>query len=164
MFNRWNGFRDPRLAFLFDYWREKKGARVAASRMDLLPSEIKPFMPIMNLIDVHRDPWRFRHRLVGTEIVDRIGRDVTGSFVSPELYGTAYPRVFEGLRKVAADAQPYARVAPVSWNDRSWLWAESLELPLIDSAGEVNMILRAACHFTNARTADSVCEGWLLAA
>ncbi len=158
------GFRDPRLAYLFDYWRAKKGERIAASRTDLLPSEIKPFLTIMNLIDVQRDPMRFRHRLVGTEIVDWLGRDVTGAMVSPELYGPAFERVFDGLRAVTEEVRPYRRLARLSWYDRSWLAVESLELPLIDSAGEVNMILRAASHFNVAQSDGRDCEVWPLAA
>ncbi|MFN4354649.1 PAS domain-containing protein [Parvibaculum sp.] len=159
-----HGFRDPRLAYLFDYWRSKKGERIAASRTDLLPSEIKHFLPIMNLIDVRRDPLRFRHRLVGTEIVDRLGRDVTGELVSAELYGPAYERVFEGLKAVAEEVRPYRRLTRLSWYDRSWLSVESLELPLIDSGGEVNMILRAASHFSAAQHDGRDCEVWPLAA
>lgn len=159
-----HGFRDPRLAYLFDYWCSKKGDRIAASRTDLLPSEIKPFLPIMNLIDVQRDPLRFRHRLVGTEIVDRLGCDVTGALVSPELYGPAFERVFEGLRLVAEEARPYRRLTPLSWYERNWLSVESLELPLIDNGGEVNMILRAASHFSEAQSAARDCQVWPLAA
>ena len=159
-----HGFRDPRLAYLFDYWRSKKGDRIAASRTDLLPSEIKPFLPIMNLIDVQRDPLRFRHRLVGTEIVERLGRDVTGALVSPELYGPAFERVFEGLRLVTEEARPYRRLTPLSWCERNWLSVESLELPLIDSGGEVNMILRAASHFSDTQSVKGDCEVWPLAA
>ncbi|MBA4210893.1 MAG: PAS domain-containing protein [Parvibaculum sp.] len=164
MSNRLNGFRDPRLAFLFDYWCRKRGGRVAASRMDLLPSEIKSFLPIMNLIDVNRDPLKFRHRLVGTEIVDQLGRDVTGAFVSPDLYGDAFPQIFEALRVVVEEIQPYARRARISWADRNWLCAESIALPLIDSAGEVNMVLRAASYFTDARAVSGDGEVWPLAA
>lgn len=164
MSNRLNGFRDPRLAFLFDYWCRKKGERVAASRMDLLPSEIKSFLPIMNLIDVHRDPLRFRHRLIGTEIVDQLGRDVTGAFVSPELYGNAFPQIFDALRAVVEEVQPYARRTRLSWHDRNWLCAESIVLPLIDSSGEVNMVLRAASYFTDTRAIKDDGEAWPLAA
>ena len=159
-----HGFRDPRLASLFEYWRLKRGDRVAASRTDLLPSEIKQFLPIMNLIDVQQDPLRFRHRLVGTEIVERLGRDVTGALVSPDLYGPAFERVFAGLRTVAEEVRPYRRVNGLSWYERNWLSVESLELPLIDSGGEVNMILRAASHFSEAQTARRDCQVWPLAA
>jgi hypothetical protein len=159
-----HGFRDPRLAYLFDYWCSKKGERIAASRTDLLPSEVKPFLPIMNLIDVQRNPLRFRHRLVGTEIVDRLGRDVTGEVVSPELYGSAYERVFDGLKAVADEIRPYRRLARLSWYDRSWLSVESLELPLVDGGGDVNMILRAASHFSEAQSSGRDCQVWALAA
>lgn len=159
-----HGFRDPRLAYLFDYWCSKKGDRIAASRTDLLPSEIKPFLPIMNLIDVERDPLRFRHRLVGTEIVDRLGRDVTGAPVSADLYGEAFEGVFDALKTIVEEVRPYRRLMNVSWGDRGWLSVESLELPLIDSSGQVNMILRVASHFSEAQPVRGEAGAWPLAA
>ncbi|MBC7103877.1 MAG: PAS domain-containing protein, partial [Parvibaculum sp.] len=93
-----NGFRDPRLDWLYGYWLQKRGNRRAASRGDLAPSEIKPVLPILNLIDVRREPLGFRHRLVGTEIVERLGRDATGCWVESTLYGPAWQDIFDGLR------------------------------------------------------------------
>lgn len=149
-----HGFLDPRLGFLFDYWRQKRGDRPAASRTDLMPSEIKSFLPIMNLIDVQQEPLRFRHRLVGTEIVEAVGRDVTGRTVSPDLYGADYDEVFDGLRVVVEGIRPYRRLKRPTWFSRDWLSLESLELPLIDSAGEVNMILRAVSIFPDPQSAS----------
>lgn len=159
------GFRDPRLEWLYGYWREKKGDRPAPSRADLLPSEIKPFLPIINLIDVCRDPLGFRHRLVGTEIVEQLGRDATGCWVNAALYGPAWERLFEGLRAVAEEGRPYRHITRLDWHVRPWLSMESLELPLIGEGGEVNMILRVASHFTDKESAGRTrCLTWKLAA
>ncbi|MFA7638282.1 MAG: PAS domain-containing protein [Parvibaculum sp.] len=149
-----HGFLDPRLAYLFDYWRRKRGDRPAASRTDLMPSEIKPFLPIMNLLDVHREPLEFRHRLVGTEIVEAVGRDVTGRTVSPQLYGDDYEEILAGLRTVAEDIRPFRRLKRPTWFSRDWLSLEAIELPLIDSSGEVNMILRAMSLFADPQSAS----------
>jgi hypothetical protein len=154
MMNGKHGFLDPRLAYLFDYWRRKRGDRPAASRTDLMPSEIKPFLPIMNLLDVHREPLEFRHRLVGTEIVEAVGRDVTGRTVSPQLYGDDYEKILEGLRTVADDIRPFRRLRRPTWFSRDWLSLEAIELPLIDSSGEVNMILRAMSLFADPQSAS----------
>src|SRR5690554_3365768 len=154
MMNGEHGFLDPRLAYLFDYWRKKRGDRPAASRTDLMPSEIKPFLPIMNLVDVQRDPLQFRHRLVGTEIVEAVGRDVTGRLISPQLYGDDYEEILEGLRIVAEEIRPFHRLKRPRWVSRDWLSLESIELPLIDSSGEVNMILRAMSLFADPQSAS----------
>ncbi len=119
-----------------------------------MPSEIKPFLPIMNLLDVHREPLEFRHRLVGTEIVEAVGRDVTGRTVSPQLYGDDYEEILAGLRTVAEDIRPFRRLKRPTWFSRDWLSLEAIELPLIDSSGEVNMILRAMSLFADPQSAS----------
>ncbi|PKP77724.1 MAG: PAS domain-containing protein [Alphaproteobacteria bacterium HGW-Alphaproteobacteria-3] len=148
-----NGFRDPRLEWLYGYWLEKKGDRRAASRCDLAPFEVKPLLPILNLIDVRHEPLGFRHRLVGTEIVERLGRDATGCWVGSALYGPAWTSIFDGLRAVTEEVRPYRRIAHLDWHVRQWLSMESLELPLIGEDGEVNMIVRAASYFTDPHSA-----------
>ena len=160
-----NGFRDPRLTWLYGYWLDKRGGRPAASRADLAPSEINPFLPILNLIDVQKEPLGFRHRLVGTEIVERLGRDATGRWVGAELYGPSWEEIFNSLRCVAEELRPYRRLARLDWHSRSWLSVESLELPLIDGGEEVHMILRAASYFTDKESAGRErCLVWPLAA
>jgi len=159
------GFRDPRLDRLYAYWRNKKGERLAPSRSDLLPSEITPDLPVINLSDVRREPLGFRHRLVGTEIVERLGRDATGCWVSAALYGPAWEEIFEGLRTVMEEGRPYRRLARLDWHVRPWLSMESLELPLIGDDGAVNMILRAASYFTDKESASRKrCLTWSLVA
>jgi hypothetical protein len=160
-----SGFHDPRLERLYGYWREKRGERPAPSRVDLVLSEIKPFLSIVNLIDVRKEPLGFRHRLVGTEIVERLGRDATGCWVSSALYGPAWEDVFQGLRTVAEEVRPYRRLTRLDWHVRPWLSMESLELPLLGEDGEVNMILRAASYFSDKESASRErCLVWPLAA
>ncbi|WP_339830592.1 PAS domain-containing protein [uncultured Parvibaculum sp.] len=137
-------FWDERLSALYRAWRERKGVRPAPTRADFDPAEFFALMPIVNLIDVHRDPIGFRHRLVGTELVERMGRDVTGRWVDADLYGEAATSIFEGLRAVATEIRPYRRRARLDWHTQHWLTTEAVELPLLGPAGTVNMILRGA--------------------
>jgi hypothetical protein len=141
-------FRDARLARLFDYWRGKRGNRQAPARRSIEPAEIKPLLPIVHLIDVHEDPLSFRHRLVGSELVEQLGRDVTGKWVDEEIYGCMAQQIFDGLAAVAWEVRPYRRLARLDWYSRPWLAMEALEMPLLDDDGRVNMILRGASHFT----------------
>lgn len=143
-----NEFRDERLPRLFDYWLGKRGNRRAPSRGNIRPMEIPALLPIVHLIDVQEDPLAFRHRLVGTEIVESVGRDVTGMLVDEALYGEATKQVFDGLAAVAWEVRPYRRLARLDYTDRPWLAMEALEMPLLDDDGRVNMILRGASHFS----------------
>ncbi|MEP0709824.1 PAS domain-containing protein [Parvibaculum sp.] len=143
-----NEFGDSRLAKLFAYWRGKRGNHRAPPRRNIKPMEIPALLPIVHLIDVHEDPLAFRHRLVGAELVERLGRDVTGKWVDEEIYGCMAPQIFDGLAAVAWEVRPYRRLARLDWFARPWLAMESLEMPLLGDDGRVSMILRGASHFT----------------
>lgn len=143
-----NEFRDSRLARLLAYWRSKRGNRQAPARRNIKMMEIPDLVPIVHLIDVEEDPLAFRHCLIGKELVEQLGRDVTGMWVDEEIYGDAAQRIFDDLAAVAWEVRPYRRLARLDWFARPWLAMESLEMPLLDDDGRVNMILRGASHFT----------------
>ncbi len=141
-------FRDARLAHLFDYWRERRGNRPAPARRNIRPMEIPSILSIIHLIDVYENPLAFRHRLIGSEIIEALGRDVTGKWVDEEIYGEMAGEVFDGLAAVAWEMRPYRRLSRLDWIARPWLAMESLEMPLLDDDGRVNMILVGSSHFT----------------
>lgn len=134
-------FWDDRLADLFAYWNAKRGNRPAPSRRDLDPREITRLLPFLHLIDVEPEPMRFRHRLVGSELVDMMGRNVSGKYVSDVFYGRAADEILETMRTLATEIRPFRRRSRMEWHRADWLTMEALELPLIDDNGRVNMIL-----------------------
>lgn len=137
-------FGDPRLDRLYRYWWEKRAGRPAPRRCDLQPTEIPDLLPILNLIDVTGDPLTFRHRLVGTEIVDWLERDATGKLVAEGLYGNAADEIVASLGRIAAEVRPFRRRARLSWHRRDWLTMESVELPYVDEIGKTVLILRGS--------------------
>ncbi len=134
-------FRDRRLIELHDYWLSKKGNRVATRRSDIDLTVIPSLLPVLQVIEVSRDPLRFRHRMVGTEVVEAMGRDVTGEAIDRELYGEATNEIAASLEAVVREVRPYRRVAHLSWHDRDWLEIEAIELPLVDDEGQVVALL-----------------------
>ncbi len=134
--------RDCRLQRLLEYWTARRDTRSAPRRCDVDPLEIPGLLPILNLLDVLRNPLRFRHRLVGTEVVERMGRDVTGRFVGEDLYGPATQEIFDSFARLTAEIRPFRRHSRLSWNGQQWLILEALELPLVGDDGTVEMILR----------------------
>ncbi|MBX3496603.1 MAG: PAS domain-containing protein [Parvibaculum sp.] len=157
-------FWDERLTLLYRTWCEKKGARAAPTRDDFDPAEIFALMPIMHLIDVIREPLGFRHRLVGTELVERMGRDVTGRWVDADTYGEAAAEIFDGLKIIATEVRPYRRRARLDWHKQHWLTTEAVEMPLLGPDGEVNMVLRGATFFVRAERLPERLEFMPLAA
>jgi hypothetical protein len=54
---------DRRLAQLYDYWLSRKGSRRFPSRGDIDPLDFRYVLGHVMLVDVLRDPVRFRVRL-----------------------------------------------------------------------------------------------------
>ena len=68
----------PRLRQLYAEWQKWRGDRELPSRTDFDPVELRYMMGRLSLVEVHHDPLRFRYRVHGTEIADRLGYDMTG--------------------------------------------------------------------------------------
>jgi hypothetical protein len=134
-------FWDDRLETLLDYWNLKRGHRRAPSRRDLDPRDIARLLPCLHLIDVEREPLRFRHRLVGSEVIDMLGRNATGQYFGNGLYGRAADEILDTMKTLASQIRPYRRRSRLEWHRADWLTMEALELPLIDESGQVNMVL-----------------------
>ena len=72
---------DSRLRRLYVYWLAKKGTRRFPARADVDPLDFPYVLGHIMLLDVVRDPLRFRVRVHGTEMVVRAGYELTGKFL-----------------------------------------------------------------------------------
>lgn len=70
----------PLLSDAIQYWRSIKNGETLPGRKDFDPVSIPQLLPYTNLVDVvlSADTHRFRHRLNGTELVERFGQDNKG--------------------------------------------------------------------------------------
>lgn len=71
----------PCLRQLYVYWDSRREGREFPARRDLDPLEFRFALGHVVLIDVLRDPQRFRFRLHGSELSLRAGYDMTGKLV-----------------------------------------------------------------------------------
>jgi len=67
------------------YWDRKRAGRIGPRRADIDPSDITHLLPNVFMVDVINGGADFRYRLVGTRIIEGLGRDNTGKKLS-ELY------------------------------------------------------------------------------
>lgn len=83
----WSVRRDPILRRGYDYWLGKCAGRPFPDRADLDPAEIKDILPHITILEVTADGAvpRFRYRLVGTAVVDAVGRNGAGHFADEVL-------------------------------------------------------------------------------
>src|SRR5512147_2411273 len=73
----------PRIHRLYSYWqsqRERRGQGLP-QRADIAPDQIRDLLPNIMIVDVERDPLRFRYRLVGTRVVEYNDLEFTGRYL-----------------------------------------------------------------------------------
>jgi hypothetical protein len=100
---------DSRLERFYDYWRALRAGRPMPARRDLDPADIKDLLP--HIVVVPQIGERFLYRLVGTEVVIRIGAENTG-------------RYFDELRALGGYREFMARVYRMVCDDRRAVLSE----------------------------------------
>ena len=137
-------FESPMNETLFAYWRGRAGAKSIPARGDIDPIvDLGRLVQHLFLVDVERHPLRFRFRLVGTEVVNHVGKDMTGKYLDELVeYDAQYARVKPDYETTAKTGT--ATVSPVRFltkDAKHYINYERLLLPLSEDGREVNMIL-----------------------
>jgi len=96
-------FGNPVLGDIYRYWLSKRRDGKAPRRADIKPGELGAALRYINLLDVIREPGmplKFRHRLVGTGIIEWLSLDATGRMVDETLYGPAAADIIHSLTRI----------------------------------------------------------------
>lgn len=132
----------PKLQRFYRYWLKIHPPQGLPGRRHLDPLDIPELLPSMWLLDVQLDPFRLRYRLVGTRVVDAIGREVTGQWIDeahPHLVGD--PAYFERYRGIAETGVPSRRRGKVkAWTPDDYRQIENLAVPLASDGQTVDVI------------------------
>lgn len=79
---------DPILLALAQYWGGQRQGRDFPDRADIDPLGMpRCILPHLSLVEISDGGRRARYRLVGTEIVNRLGQDFTGRYASEVMTG-----------------------------------------------------------------------------
>lgn len=133
---------DEQIARIYGYWCDIRpaGQRIPA-RKHLDPGAIPRLLPTIRLYDVHREPWRFRYRLFGTELVRMLGRDLTGTCYHDAGAGTARDQA-DLVFVAQGDGICYRRGFPVHLApSKNHVTLERILLPLASDGRAVDMLL-----------------------
>jgi hypothetical protein len=145
-----DGFRDrirhPNLMRLYDYWAERRRGRSFPSRQDIDPVEFKFALGNVTLIDVLHEPLRFRFRLVGTLMAQRMGWDLTGKMVD-ETPDAAYRDSIIAAYKQIVETRRPSTVLYERTIDGQARRFEVLRLPLAADGETINMLLLCPQYF-----------------
>lgn len=131
---------------LFELWVDQKSDGNLPARSDFTPFTLRLFLGNIMLVDVLRDEprgadgrWKFRARLVGTNIANAVNNDITGQNMN-EIEGLE--AVVGRCQTLADSAEPYyVSGAPLTCLDDKYLGYDALALPLAKNGKDVDMIL-----------------------
>lgn len=141
---------DRKVMLLFEYWRSIHPDSGLPARRDFDPLDLSPACwPNICLIDVTKDPLRFRMRLVGTEIVRFKKRDETGQWLddlNPDLENCA---LYEMLRTCALGGTPGYGKNFAELEEGTALKIERICLPLASDGSNVDMLLLLTNYHDN---------------
>ena len=134
--------RDARLRRLHDLWCAARAANddVLPGHGFVDPLQLRFIIGSLLLFEVQADPLRFRYRLVGTDVVDHLGIELTG------LWLDQHPDVQRVDRIAATLELAWSRQIAVHFTyalmsfKRHWP-CESLVLPLAGLPGEPPLLL-----------------------
>lgn len=129
-----------RLRKLHEYWTARRPGGRLAGRQHIDPLELGFIIGHLALVDVLRDPLRFRYRLIGTHLVAQVGFDLTGRMLDEHPEPTFRRLAAQHYSHVATTAQALALRSDAVMDGRIRRY-EVLLLPLARDGATVDMIL-----------------------
>jgi hypothetical protein len=131
---------DERLCRLYRYWNGRRGGRRFPSRDDVDPLDFPYALGRVSLIEVERDPLRFRFRLVSTGLTEHLGYEMTGKYVDdlPEPSMREFTRAF--YERALDRHAPLHEASTVLIERYTWQY-EVLVLPLASDGETVDMLM-----------------------
>ena len=137
-----------RLQPIVAYWEQKRGSRPMPLRKDIDPLELKEHLRMIFLVDALRGD-EFRFRLLGSEIVERYGRNSTGKTVR-ETY-CEMPDIArwctEMFQAVIDSKRPVLAQGSLRSVRKDFFSFEAIALPLSRDGEQADMIF-GAVHYT----------------
>lgn len=124
---------------IYQYWLVMKGNQTFPNRSDLHPTDIISLLPYISLIDVDYTTQRYKMRLVGTETVKALGKDITGKYLDevPEIE----KHLKERYEWIVKEKRPYFVSGKLRWSTKSFLNFSSVGLPLSNTGKNVDIIM-----------------------
>ncbi len=141
----------PGIAALAAYWEQKRGARPLADRADIQPSEIVPLLPHITICEVTNGGADFRVRIFGTALVELVGEERTGKFLSefgkncnpPTKASLVQGRWLEVHQRACQSRGPVFATGRMSSSARPYIVWHAVACPLTTGDHEITQMLGA---------------------
>jgi hypothetical protein len=126
------------------YWRSKRHGSTLPARRDIDPWEMRNFLSHVFLVTVTQNPMRFWFRLVGGDVEQEYGEELTNRYLDEIDLDRVRHDVFEDYETAVREARPvYARCNYLK-DDGKHLHYERVLLPLSSDGETVDMLLGGA--------------------
>jgi hypothetical protein len=136
----------PKLRQLYDYWDRKRGGRKMPSRADLDPLEMTFVIGNIILVDViDGSPPRFRIRLHGTNLSQRVGFELTGKMLDELPVAEFRELAQESFTRVVSSAEPRHGRADRLIDGRQARY-EVVVMPLSSDGASVDRLIIGLIH------------------
>lgn len=126
----------PKIRLVYDYWLSLGQGMGGPSPDDIDILELSQAIGSVSFIDVTDQSPRFRLRMVGSEVVARYGRDLTGHYVDELEDEEARDKLLSSYGETFARREPFWIERRVFEGEHLYVH-ECLILPLWDSKGQV---------------------------
>jgi len=129
---------------LAGYLAAKTPAGKLPGRQHIDPSELADLAPHIVLIDVapqETGKLRYRVRLMGTEVVEMMGKDLTGKYVGEVLPGPAADQLAHLYGNVLLTRAPQYRTGKFERPGREHVGYERVAFPLASDGENVDMLM-----------------------
>jgi hypothetical protein len=137
--------RSKRLRQLLQQWGSWRQGRELPSRADVAPEQLKYILGGIVLLDVLREPLRFRYRLMGAALAARRGHDLTGKL----LDDNPDPELRAGLNKlntlVVETRLPQTAEYRIQGEGRLYNY-DALNMPLSADGETIDMIISGSAY------------------
>lgn len=130
---------DPNLRQFLQFWQKAQVDGRAPGKDFLDPLRLRFLLGSLSLLEVQPAPLRFRYRLVGTDIVQRLGHELTGKFLDEHPDPALRPFLVKGATMVRNTAMPIYGHVRARTLGQDWL-LEVVAVPLIGPEGDVAFI------------------------
>ena len=131
----------PVIADVYGYWDSKRRGRRMPARADIDPTEIRPYVANMLLVDAQHEPFKLTYRLVGTREVRARGGDPTGKDVADHFIGDSWDAILFKYRYAIEQRGFIYDEDPAPTNTSRIHELTSLFLPLSPDGEAVNMVM-----------------------
>ena len=133
---------EPRLQRFLSYLEQKRAGRAFAARRDIDPLDFPYILGDVVLLDVLREPLRFRYRVVGTALAGWRGYDLQGKFVDDHPDRDYRDFVLARYRETVERRCPTGGVYDLFLDGKQRRY-QCVRVPLAEDGTTVDMIIAA---------------------